>query len=375
MERLTCDVVVIGGGHGGCVVAGRLAAESEAEVILLEAGPDYGPRDSGALARRPPRRGLARRVPRLGLRHRRPAPLARADRAAACPGDRRLLRAQRLHRRGRLPGGLRRLGSRSRERGLGRRRVAAALRPRDRAASGSALRRGRDRAVPPGLPRRGCGARASARGRPRRPRRRRRLRLGAGQRRGRRPHQHRVRVPRPGARPAQPPRGRPRALRPPRAGPRRGRGRGVARRGRAARPGERGGPGRGHLRVAGDPPALRGRRAGGTRPPRHPDRPLAAGCRPEPPRPPARRARLRRQRPAPDGARRRRRRGVRPRGADARQAAVEPRDGAVRPPSDPRGRARSTACSPVARSWRSARWSRAPAAAFCSRAPIRMPLP
>ena len=48
MERLTCDVVVIGGGTAGCVVAGRLAAESEAEVILLEAGPDYGPRDSGA---------------------------------------------------------------------------------------------------------------------------------------------------------------------------------------------------------------------------------------------------------------------------------------------------------------------------------------
>ena len=48
MERLECDVVVLGGGTAGCVVAGRLAAESEAEVILLEAGPDYGPRGSGA---------------------------------------------------------------------------------------------------------------------------------------------------------------------------------------------------------------------------------------------------------------------------------------------------------------------------------------
>ena len=47
MERLECDVVVLGGGTGGCVVAGRLAAESDAEVILLEAGPDYGPRGSG----------------------------------------------------------------------------------------------------------------------------------------------------------------------------------------------------------------------------------------------------------------------------------------------------------------------------------------
>ena len=46
--RLDCDVVVVGGGTAGCVVAGRLAAESEAEVVVLEAGPDYGPRTSGA---------------------------------------------------------------------------------------------------------------------------------------------------------------------------------------------------------------------------------------------------------------------------------------------------------------------------------------
>ena len=47
MERLSCDVVVLGGGTAGCVVAGRLAAESDAEVVVLEAGPDYGPCDSG----------------------------------------------------------------------------------------------------------------------------------------------------------------------------------------------------------------------------------------------------------------------------------------------------------------------------------------
>ncbi len=55
-----CDVAVVGGGSAGCVVAGRLAAESSADVVLLEAGPDYGPRtgarwpadllDGGALA-------------------------------------------------------------------------------------------------------------------------------------------------------------------------------------------------------------------------------------------------------------------------------------------------------------------------------------
>lgn len=42
-----CDVVVLGGGTAGCVVAGRLAAESEADVVVLEAGPDYGARGSG----------------------------------------------------------------------------------------------------------------------------------------------------------------------------------------------------------------------------------------------------------------------------------------------------------------------------------------
>jgi choline dehydrogenase len=47
MEPLSCDVVVLGGGTAGCVVAGRLAAESDADVVVLEAGPDYGPRDSG----------------------------------------------------------------------------------------------------------------------------------------------------------------------------------------------------------------------------------------------------------------------------------------------------------------------------------------
>ncbi len=45
--RLACDVLVVGGGSGGCVVAGRLAAESDARVILVEAGPDYGAKTSG----------------------------------------------------------------------------------------------------------------------------------------------------------------------------------------------------------------------------------------------------------------------------------------------------------------------------------------
>ena len=37
------DVVVVGGGTSGAIIAGRLAAQSDRTVLLLEAGPDYGP--------------------------------------------------------------------------------------------------------------------------------------------------------------------------------------------------------------------------------------------------------------------------------------------------------------------------------------------
>src|SRR3984893_13414548 len=35
------DVVIVGGGAAGCVLAGRLAANADTSVLLLEAGPDY----------------------------------------------------------------------------------------------------------------------------------------------------------------------------------------------------------------------------------------------------------------------------------------------------------------------------------------------
>lgn len=41
------DVVVVGGGTAGCVVAGRLAERRDRAVLLIEAGPDYGRRASG----------------------------------------------------------------------------------------------------------------------------------------------------------------------------------------------------------------------------------------------------------------------------------------------------------------------------------------
>src|SRR4051794_30224991 len=41
------DTVVIGGGTAGAVVAGLLAEKSDERVLVLEAGPDFGPFDSG----------------------------------------------------------------------------------------------------------------------------------------------------------------------------------------------------------------------------------------------------------------------------------------------------------------------------------------
>src|SRR3984957_4893657 len=41
------DVVVVGGGSAGSAVAGTIAELSALKVVLLEAGPDYGPKMSG----------------------------------------------------------------------------------------------------------------------------------------------------------------------------------------------------------------------------------------------------------------------------------------------------------------------------------------
>jgi choline dehydrogenase len=46
-HRVEADHVVLGGGTSGCVVAGRLA-EAGCDVIVVEAGPDYGPLAEGA---------------------------------------------------------------------------------------------------------------------------------------------------------------------------------------------------------------------------------------------------------------------------------------------------------------------------------------
>ena len=41
------DVLVLGGGSAGCVLAARLSEDENRTVCLVEAGPDYGPHDAG----------------------------------------------------------------------------------------------------------------------------------------------------------------------------------------------------------------------------------------------------------------------------------------------------------------------------------------
>ena len=47
MGTIDTDVVIVGAGSAGCALVNRLCRASAQRIVLLEAGPDYGPARSG----------------------------------------------------------------------------------------------------------------------------------------------------------------------------------------------------------------------------------------------------------------------------------------------------------------------------------------
>ena len=152
--RIEAEVAVVGGGTAGAVVAARLAAAGR-DVLVIEAGPDYGPVGAGGW---PADLLDAITLPTShdwGYR-------AQGAAASRCPrpgqGARRVLRAQRLHAELGLARRLRRVGAalaglvgRRLEPAFARARAALRLRHYAARRSSRSRRRSSRRAPPPAI--------------------------------------------------------------------------------------------------------------------------------------------------------------------------------------------------------------------------------
>ena len=191
------DTLIIGGGTTGAALAGLLAERSDESILVLEAGPDFGPFEARRLAGGRARCDVARRVAPARLRQRRRLPRA-ARRVPARRHDRRLLQSQRLRRDLGQPPRLRRLRG-SRDGGLVACRTwSLCLLSRERAYARAHPGGGRAGAVPSCCAGVADGTRRPTRPRPQRPRCRHRRRPLARQHRRRRALECRAGLSRPG---------------------------------------------------------------------------------------------------------------------------------------------------------------------------------
>ena len=257
------DVLVVGGGTAGCVLAARLSESPSRQRLPPRGRARLRTARRGALAFGDPRCPRRRSDPPMGAR-------SRGRPHAGRTGARRILLRQRLHGRPGHARGLRRVG-----RGVVVREPRSLPRARAQRVPHGAGEHGRSRPLPPRVRRGRAGPRLpEARG-PGRPARARGRGLVPGERRGGHPLERGTRLPRRLPRAPESLDSR-RHARGPRRRPGRTRYRRRRRRGSVLRGGD-GRAGRRRLLLSGDPHALGDRPRGPARAARDPARPRPPG--------------------------------------------------------------------------------------------------